>query len=430
MNSFCNVSNNKLRAFFLSKNTDRFIFVIILATVFTSGMCEPLLAFSYKYIPSKAGEKFYVNYNWVFAVAVVIILYYSIREYFSGRKLPFDGAFLMLAQTMILVAVIDYHNEQYSTIAYVWVLPASYLAGKMAVGFDKPEADKRIELTVYVFMVGLFIVAMLDFHNLYKYCYWETEYWPGFFTGEVQNRCGMALALFLVNTSIGYAWMKRNKNPIWFCCVELLVVISLCWSFKVESRTITLLPILSIGMVAVIAIYDKRKKISTKIWILSGLFLLMCILGFIVAFHNNLGGIKTIYKESMWGAGLFENKRFKMDASGFKLMLQNPYGKLEPPENPLDSPHNTFLQYGRVYGIGIFILVELFRLVTIKDAVVMAADNTSSKIKYLLFPAIIWLNINFSMDPNGYFQRDLWMMALFISGLIRGWNDLQHRKVS
>ena len=425
MNSFSNKSNNKLRAFFLSKNTDRFIFVLLLAIVFTGGLCESLLTLSYKYIPSKAGERFYVDYNWAFVVVAVIILFYAIREHFEGRKLPFDMTFLVLAQTMILVAVIDYHNEQYSTLAYAWILPASYLVGKMAVGFDKMEADRRIEMVVYVFMVGLFILSMLDFWNLGKYAFCWTESWPGFFTGEDQNRCGMAMALFLVNTSIVYIWMKRNNNPIWYCIVELMLVLSLCWSFKVESRTITLLPFLTIALVAMISLYDKRKRISNIVWITCGVFFLFTILLIYIVYSFNLGDIKTAYRESSWGAGIFENDRFKMDIAGFKLMLQNPYGRLEPPANPLDSPHNTFLQYGRVYGMAIFVLVEVFRLLTIKDAVVMTVDNSASKIKYLLIPAFICINMNFSLDPNGYIQRDLYMFILFISGLISGWNDVQ-----
>ena len=347
--------------------------------------------------------------------------------------MKFDFALAFLAQTLILVGVIAYHNEDYSTVAYTWILPISYVVGKVAIGTDIKAANNRIVTIIYIFTLALFIAALLDFYSFFKYSdlygYPLTEWWPGFMTGEMQNRCGMSLGMFFINTSLWYAILKRKKHPVIMWLFIIGFAISQYWGYKVQSRTITLVPVLSALVMIMLVLYDKRKSIPKSFWVI-GILSIVSITGFILlAFFNNWFGLRTIYNNSQWGVELLQNERFVMDWNGFKLMLQNPTGKFTPPDNEWYNPHNTFLQYGRVNGIAVFILLELFRLITLKDAVVMATKNNKySDIKYLLIPAFVCLNFNFSMDPNGYVQRYLWMMVLLVNGIIRGWNQIENNR--
>ena len=79
------------------------------------------------------------------------------------------------------------------------------------------------------------------------------------------------------------------------------------------------------------------------------------------------------------------------------------------------------LEYGRVVGIATWGLMTIFRLLIIKDAFVLAIKRGDAYwIKYLLIPAFLSINLYYSMEPNGYAHRQLWMIGLFISGIIRG----------
>lgn len=422
--------SNLIYRFFMSDMVEGFFFSALLATICTAGICANMLNLSYKYLASQLDNSFHVDFNWVFWAGMIIVLFYIIRDYVIPRRsFEFDFALVILLQTLVFVGIIAFHNEDYSNIAYAWILPVAYLAGKVAVGRDKEKANSRITVVIYAFMIALFVIAMLDFYNFFKfaklYGYLPTEEWPGFWSNEIQNRCGMSLALFFMNTSFAYAIMRRKKSPVMLALIMIMLVISQYWGLIVQSRTITLLPVLTLMMVGAMALYEKRKSIPKMFWVILISLIILGVIFVVLMFANNWFGIRHFYKTSTWGKELIENERFIMNRNGFKLILKNPYGKLEPPRSEWFNPHNTFLQYGRVNGIAVLVLVEIFRIITLKDALIMCGRmNKYSYIKYLLIPAFVALNFNFSMDPNGYVQREFLMMLLLVNGIIRGWNEI------
>ena len=121
--------------------------------------------------------------------------------------------------------------------------------------------------------------------------------------------------------------------------------------------------------------------------------------------------------------------RFSYDLNGFKAMLAHPledYVALYDIRNP----HSMLLEYGRAFGFSIWALLVLFRLLIIKDAVSLILEKRSyAWIKYLLVPAFCSLNLYYSMELNGFAHRYLWMIGLFISGMIRGWLECSERQV-
>ncbi len=428
-----NQSNKYMYNFLKSDKVEGFFFSMLCATIFTAGFCHSMLDLAYKYLESQAGKAFYVDFNWGFWICVIILLFYTIRDcvvYKEGAK--FDFAFIMLTQAMLFTGIIAYHNQNYSTIPYTWIIPSSYLIGKAVGGSNREKANERIIIVMYTLMLALFLISMLDFYNFFKYSklsgYYLTEIWPGFFTNEEQNRCGMSLGLFLVNTSLGFAIYRRKKEPILAFFITIAFVVSQYWALKVESRTITLLPVLSLGIILILILCEKRGYISRRGWIGIVIFVLLSALAIMVMIKYDIFHMGAYLIGDEYGGSILKNVRFTMDKNAFKLLLQNPLGRTEFPEDTMFRPHNTFLQYGESYGIVVFALIEIFRLATLKDAVVMSLKiNANSSIKYLLVPAFLCLNVNYSMDPNGFIQRHLWMLVIFISGLIRGWVDLSNQ---
>ena len=95
----------------------------------------------------------------------------------------------------------------------------------------------------------------------------------------------------------------------------------------------------------------------------------------------------------------------------------------------LENPHSMILEYGRVYGLPLWLLLTMFRLMLCISAIVVAfkrGDNCW--IKYLLVPAFISLNLYYAMEPNGLAHRHFWTIGLFLSGIIKGWVNINMRK--
>lgn len=71
----------------------------------------------------------------------------------------------------------------------------------------------------------------------------------------------------------------------------------------------------------------------------------------------------------------------------------------------------------------------LTRMLLIVDAVrLVFRRNDYSWIKYLLLPAFAAVNMYYSMEPNGFAHGYIWMVGLFISGMIRDGVDLKNVK--
>ena len=118
--------NNYINWFFTSKIVDGFFFSILCATIFTFAVCHWILDLNYKFENlNQTGP--IVDLNWVFWIAVI----FSVYNLAQRRRFYFDGAFGFLCLSMILIGVLDYHCERYEEVRYAWIIPMSYVIGKL-----------------------------------------------------------------------------------------------------------------------------------------------------------------------------------------------------------------------------------------------------------------------------------------------------------
>ena len=419
--------NNKFLNFiFTSDAVEAFVFCVLCATVFTAGMCHWILDVGYKYIAADRSMG-RVDFNWVFWVGAIATIYYLIRK----RSIKFDFALVILCQTFVLIGVMDYHEERYDVISYAWILPMAYILGKVAVGDDPKTVNYRVEKLYWAMAIGIFITGLLDILTDFKYASvlgFRDGQWPSFWLGGIfENRCTYELGFVLITTAAGYLIYSSKRNI--FCLVFLIQanLIIQRLDIRVTGRENRLLLPIGLVIFIVLYVYDNwryfhaKTKCGVRIGGFAALFVLLCA---IVAFRHNWFGLYDRYLNSNWssGGGVLTNIRFAYDLSGFKSMLEYPledydiYG--------LQRPHSMLLEYGRVFDIAVWGLLVLFRLYTIKEAFVLALrKNEYSWIKYLLIPAFVALNLYYSMEPNGYDHRHLWMIGLFLSGMIKGLNN-------
>ena len=412
---------------------ENLIFSILCATVFTIGMCHWILDVEYKNTVTDINLA-KIDIRFYFWIVAVVIVYYLLKNI----PIELDFTTLILCQIFILIGVLDYHNESYNLVAYAWLLPMTFIAGKVAVGKNVKIATYRIEILYFVMAIGIFITALLDFYMNFKYAPvygFQLDKWPSFWLGGIwENRCTYELGFVLVTSAAGYFIysIKRNKLCIIFLITSNIIIQKLVIS--VTGRENRLLLPISVVLFLFLYLFDNWNKMSFRqkrvVYVfIAGIFggIILAILAFI----NNWGGLYDKYLDSNWSStgGIFTNLRFSYDLNGFKAMLAHPledYVALYDIRNP----HSMLLEYGRAFGFSIWALLVLFRLLIIKDAVSLILEKRSyAWIKYLLVPAFCSLNLYYSMELNGFAHRYLWMIGLFISGMIRGWLECSERQV-
>jgi hypothetical protein len=427
------MDNNKniITKFISSVMADYFFLALTCATAFTVGMCHWLLEIEYKYRENNDPSLGSVDFRWVFVACVIISLFYALKR----QVIKYDFTLLFLIIGFLLVGWLDYHNQRYPEVCYAYIIPMSYVVGKLVVGQDTLKANYIIEKLYFSLAAGMFIAAFMDFMSNYMHAAtlgFSDNFWPSFWLGGIiDNRCTYEFGFFLITASTGYLiyCSKRNVFSIIIAIVLNIIIQKLVIDATGrENRAI--LPAVIILFVVLI-IYDnwQRYSDSLKQRVYNGIriiFVISVLLFFAILI--NLFGLREIYQSSIWGArtGFINNVRFSMDIKGFRAMLQYPLEDYESYAG-LARPHSMLLEYGRVYDLTVWGLFSIARLFMIKDAIVFAATkNDKAWIKYLLFPAFVAVNIYYSMEPNGYAHRHFWMVGLFISGMIRGWMDINN----
>ena len=405
---------------------DRLIFTICAATIFTFCLCSWLLDINYKYTVDQGGLN--VDVNYVFFIAAAASIYYLIRK----GQIEFDFSLMLLCTIMVFVAIIDYHTEDYVPVNYAWILPMAYILGKLIVGTDWTTINEKIVILYFSMAIPMYIQSALDIGSNWK-TGWAlgTERWPEFWTGEIEPRTTYEMGFVLTTSAFAFAFYIFKKHSLASIIIIAANVLLQYMVMNVQGRQNPVLLILSILIVGCLMVYDRwhgESKRLIKLFCIA-LLVVTLIVGLIaVLFATNTFGLMDKYKASYWAdGGLLKNERIDINLTAFKSMLKWPNDNYTERAG-LDRAHSMVLEYGRVYDMTVYIGLTLIRLLFIFQALRMAlAKNSNSWIKYLVVPAFVSLNLYYTMEPNAYAHRYLWMPGLFLSGMIAGWLELKGR---
>lgn len=405
---------------------DRFVFTVCAATIFTFCVCSWLLDINYKYTIDMTGPV--VDVNHIFYIAALASAYYLIRK----RQIQFDFSLVLLCTVMVFVAIIDYHTEDYVPVSYAWILPMAYILGKLIVGTDRETINEKIVILYFSMAIPMYIQSVLDIGSNWK-TGWAlgTERWPEFWTGEIEPRTTYELGFVLTTSAFAFALYVFKKHTIASIIIIAANVLLQYMVMHVQGRQNPVLLILTIIIVGCLMVYDRWHGDSKRLIKLFCIALLVVtlIVGLIaVLFATNTFGLMDKYKASYWAdGGLLKNERIDINLTAFRSMLKWPNDNYTERAG-LERAHSMVLEYGRVYDMTVYIGLTLIRLLFIFQALRMAlAKNTNSWIKYLVVPAFVSLNLYYTMEPNAYAHRYLWMPGLFLSGMIAGWLELKGR---
>ncbi len=407
---------------------DSFVFTVCAATIFTFCICSWLLDINYKYTIDMTGLN--VDVNHVFYIAAAASIYYLIRK----RQIEFDFSLALLCTTMVFVAIIDYHTEDYVPVSYAWILPTAYILGKVIVGTDSTTINNKI-ITLYVVMaVSMYLQSLLDFGSNWKVG-WAlgTERWPEFWTGVIEPRTTYEMGFILTTSAFAFAFYIFKKHSVISIIIIAANVLLQYILMHVQGRQNPVLLVLTVLICLCMYAYDhwsaddKRLKKLVADAVIAGIAAVLLIA---IMFATNTFGLMDRYQNSYWADGGFlHNERIDINLTAFKSMLKWPLDNYQDRAG-LERAHSMVLEYGRVYDMTVYLGLTLVRLIYIYQAIRMALSKSeNSWIKYLIFPAFVSLNLYYTMEPNAYAHRYFWMPGLFFSGMIAGWLELEGRKI-
>ena len=413
---------------------ESFIFVVLCATLFTSGMCHALLDITYRSYMKELGG-ILVDLRWVAAVESVISIYYIIKK----RRIEFDFALAIFIQSYVLIEVLDYQRQTYVDIVFAWILPMAYIVGKLAVSTSKSmeEANDRILKMYFSLGFGWLIAVTADVYNNFKLAAingFQTEVWQSFWIAAAEeNRTVYEIGFILTTCSIGYGLYIFRKNTIFSIIILLCNGLIQYMDKAIEGRQNRLLFMLSICIFTVLYVLDNGKSFSArkkKIFRIAICIFVASLIIIIIAFNLNYFGLHDLYEKSGWatGGGILKNERFAMDIGGFKSMLKYPLDNYRGFPDTI-KPHALILEYGRVYGFTLYGLLWVFIIWNYRNAFLLFRTKTQqSWIKFLLLPALIGIYLFYAMEPSGLTYKSFWGIGLLLNGIIKGWLEIYEQK--
>ncbi|SHJ48818.1 hypothetical protein SAMN02745725_02660 [Pseudobutyrivibrio xylanivorans DSM 14809] len=305
---------------------------------------------------------------WLMVVTIPFILYQSI---YVGH-LRFDINFCFLMETFFVKAMLDQHIGKQDIVPTTMAIPMlMYLFGKLLVakrdynfiGKKKRQKDySRVKVLAVTsaLTIGITVLGLLNFILTRKSPIAVLGYYNVAFTGNTFYTDKLAFCFNYI-----FAGCFAVAGLIWFV-------------YRISEKNETVVkarPYVMLGVSAAVAIGFAVKYIRTE--------------------------------------------RFAALKEGIHLIITKHWGNFGLDLTHNNSTSNMWLDYGRDYGILVFVTLFIFFILTIKDAVKLAANKkVDIFLKSLLLFMFIGTNVYYFVDSFAYQFPYYWYLGLVICGLI------------
>lgn len=370
----------------------------------------------------------YLDLNMLGILMVVLTLAGMIIE----GKTRFDLGLLFLFQAMFVCCILDDYAGNSYEVTYGWILVSAYIIGKIAIGNDKNRINLRFVKAYFCMAVGLLFTGIVDLIYNYRIGYFDTEWIYSIWSKETVGRTVYDLYGFLMVTSVAYLILCLKKHIV----LVLIALIPTCYylfeMIRYEGRYCLFALILIIPMTLLIIAYSKWDNWSGKVRenILKMFVICMFVLLILgTMYKTNLFGLKDAYKNSYLSGsgGILHNERFEYAWEAIKNIPTNIHGGYGS-GLPFGA-HNAWLEFGSSYGVIVLVLLVIFKIIgAISCFRIFINKNVEMKIKCLLVPSFILLNIYYSMEPIGFRRRLYFVFILLMFGMVRRFDELACRQ--
>ena len=319
-------------------------------------------------------------------------------------------------------------TREWTSASYTWVVPTSYVLGRMVLGGKKKDIDSKVFGILLALGSGMYLQALLNY-GMIKFGNAEVWSGPAFWVREQvgsRNTWDIGFSVFLGALFYAIIVRKEKKRFFIFTVVASLVAVAVGLSF--QGRTLPLLVVLSSLIMFVLYIANGHKELIGKykkviLAVLGSAIGIAVVIVLLLKF--NVAGLHDIYKDSFLNrdGGIIHNVRFEAWVGAFKniLILQKGGWRLDVDRYGIWNAHNSWLEYGQNYDIVVFSFIALFvSIAVVYDIYVLMKHSNNYKVIYMAFGVRIPLFILGMLNPDFYRVRDLMVIYVFTSGLMSG----------
>jgi len=352
---------------------------------------------------------------------------FIIYHIFKQKRVLIDNQVMLLIMAMIIIAA---HDAQYQLEGEVYKFLApiiAYMVGLFWLGKKDDESDERAVIGVMVLGFGMYVQAAVDMLFAYRELAKGelASGWTGIHHIFMARTAYMSNYLLFLGVLFYFLVLYRGRkdkgNLYKLSIVSVLIILSVVNSLLVRGRMVILDLVVTFMLLTFIYIIENRRKYISNI---TKRHLIICIgvvcaVGFLIA----LGKVVLPSNEEFFlnrDGGIIHNIRFQVALQGLQLLWANPNGGFITTVDPnITSTHNMWLEYGREFGLGVFIILVFHNLLVLKD-IVICCNRKISSVKYIIIGAFISLNIFFWFEPIQSISdsSQIWIFSLILAGML------------
>ena len=346
------------------------------------------------------------------------------------KRVYFDFSFMSLALVFTLMAYIDIHAYVDSTVYYVIIVPLGYILGKIVVGGNSNNWEKRVYCPLLGLTFGSLIQGLLNYYNEYNEEVFSTETWTEFWTKTPDiSRSLFEIYFVLFTCMIVWAVLEFRRNTLKSVLIIIGIICTQVLIAKSEGRMNAGI-LFGVLMITLLIKVAKRwiisdEKIRNIIKRLAIVVIVVCVV-FLVLFENNLLGIKDAYLNSYLNSsgGIIHNVRFAMMLDGLKQMRTNPLGGWQiQVGGMLGQVNSTWFLFAQEYDNVVFALLMIFVLLTTISGIKLAIKVRTS-LDYVLVAMFSGMNVYFLLETCPWRHRNYFIFLVFICGIIKRRTEL------
>lgn len=382
-----------------------------------------------------AAYALFFEHDHMLSVLVVLSAYIVYRAIYKGC-LNFDFNVLFIFALYMFGACRDLGFVDFDFIQRTIIPVLVYMCGKLIVGDDNKQANKRILATTVIMGIGMFTQALLDLSVNLRLDELQTENWNRFWTGSDQARTLYDYE-FIVITSLAFVsivFFKKNKKL--FSLLILLNIAVIVIDVLVEGRyNLGLLvgDFILLPFVFFLENWSSYKESTRKRIKISVGTIVAIVVVFGIAFKTNFLGLHDLYDNSYLSGsgGIIHNVRIQIAIDGWKMLMANPdTGFIMPNYGAImNTTHNTYLEFGREFGLFGFSMIAIYELLVLKDSFLLALKKGEDNwIKYILIALTVNNFVYFFLEPSGHRYYHILMITFFFHGMQRAKLELLNTK--
>lgn len=384
--------------------------------------------------------------DWMFIISAVLLFVYAfsypvlklwmfclfggvfvIFNIIKQKRVVIDNQVMLLVMAMIIIAA---HDAQYQLEGEVYKFLApivAYMLGTLWLEKDDPNDSKAVT-GVMMLGCGMYLQAAIDMLFAYReLANGElASGWTGIFNIFMARTAYMSNYLMFLGVFfyflVKYKEQKDKYNLRKLIIVSVMVALSIINSLLVRGRMVILDFILTFILLTIIYIVENRSayiKGITKKHLLIGAGVVCVAVLLLIICKIILSSNEDLFLNR--DGGILHNIRFQVALQGLQLLIANPNGGFITTIDPdITTTHNMWLEYGREFGLGVFIILVFHNLLILKDIVICCSKKIGS-VKYLIIGAFISLNVFFWFEPIQSISdsSQIWIFSLILAGMLR-----------